>query len=438
MSYQVTNLKKMSLPEISGTDFLIITDITSSNNKIETKKISISDTIDYIVTSSNVENIFRTGSFIGNFFGIFSGSGNSSSISISSSNSIFTNHLLYSTNNGTSSNSVKSKYSFNSDISNYVLSSSLSVNSLYSKSSSYFYNNNQLINRKFTDTSDVSNTSKTSLLSQKTLYITPSVNNGIVYHSIYSDKSAKSNKANRLSDTNVAIVDKSIKSDSSKLANTSSFAPNSFYSNQTYKAQRILSGNNDCWAHCSFKIDENLKIVPLTWNNISSIKLILNPADFPGPQIIITYENSAPKNISLTAKCSNSPFTPVPIDYSLSESEIINEVITKAPSTTIDPNAGTYFPYYMYAWASSCSSVSARISIFAQKINWSNWYTTETGFFGEDVKDERTVYSEDLDETLYIKNCIFSFAAFPSPSYTQSEISGSTVEEPPSTMPTKC
>ena len=111
MSYQITNLNKLNTTDISGGDLLIVTDVTSSG-KVETKNITVSDLSDYIITSSNISDEFRTGSFTGNFFGILTGSSNSSSYSISSSLSDVTNCLIYSSNNGTSSYSINSDYSF--------------------------------------------------------------------------------------------------------------------------------------------------------------------------------------------------------------------------------------------------------------------------------------------------------------------------------------
>lgn len=424
MPYQITNLKKLNIPDISGNDLVIITDVTSSG-KIETKNISIANLSDYIVTSSNISNTFRTSSFIGNFVGVLTGSSNSSSLSIQSVISDETNHLLYSSQNGTSSYSINTGYSFSSYNSLFCLTSSVSDNSTYCVSSSYFYNNT-ITNRNLVEYSDISNKSNTSSISQKTTYVTPSNNNGTVYHSMYSDKSAKAYNVNKLSDNNFAIMDKAIEADFSQFADTASFAPSSLYSQQTIRAKKIISGDVDAWAHCSFKIDENYQIIPLSWNNVSSIKLILQAQDFPGPQILITYENVAPKNVSLAVKSSCSPFTPTPIkDFSNIKSVI---------------SASRSFPsnYFMSSWASACSATTARISIYGYKIDWTGEYCIKRTWFGICTIKERTLFSEGIDEIPYLKNCIFSFAAFPIPSYTTDEISGSIVESPPTTLSTKC
>lgn len=421
MSSQITNLKRLGLSFISGSDLLIITDVTSSG-QIETKKITISDLSDYIITSSNINLSFRTGSFEGDFKGIFTGSSDSSSFSVSSSISTFTNHLIYSSNNGTSSYSINSGRSNKSEDSLYSLSSSISAQSNYSISSSVFYKNT---NEIFADISDITQVSNHSLISQKSLYISPSDNNGIIYHAMYSDKSGKAYKSNKLSEGNSATMNKSYFANNAVIANTSSFSDNALYAKTTTRAQKILSGNVDAWAHCSFKIDENYQIVPMSWNNISSIQLILQPQDFPGPQILITYDKTAPIGTSLAVKSSCSPFTPTPI----SNFSDLDEVLTKSSAFPIN--------YFISSWASSCSSTAARISMYGYTINWSGWRCIKR-FLGICKVRARWLYSQEIEEALYLKNCIFSFAAFPVPSYTQSEISGSTVEGPPTTLSTKC
>jgi len=422
MSSQITNLKRLGLLDISNNDFLIITDITSSNSEPETKKISISDLSDYIITASNINYSFRTGSFLGNFKGVLTGSSDSSSYSISSSNSLYTNHLNYSQNNGTASYSINSGISNESDISIQSVTSSVSDKSSYSLSSSFYYKDT---NESFVDFSNISQVSRNSLLSQKTFYITPSDNNGIIYHSMYSDKSGKSYNVNKLSDNNVAVMDKAYSSINSKIANTSSFAQSSIYSKTTDNAQRILSGNVDAWAHCSFKINEEYKIIPLSWNNVSLIQLIRQPQDFPGPQILITYDRSAPIGTSLAVKSSCSPFTPTPI----SDFSNLEAVITASSAFPINQ--------FISSWGSSCSSTAARISIYGYSIDWSGW-TCVKRFLGICEKRARWLYTREIDESLYLKNCIFSIAVFPVPSYTQDEISGSIVEAPPTTFSTKC
>ena len=424
MSYQITNLNKLNTTDISSGDLLIVTDVTSSG-KVETKNITVSDLSDYIITSSNISDEFRTGSFTGNFFGILTGSSNSSFYSISSSLSDVTNCLIYSSNNGTSSYSINSDYSFSTNNSLYSVSSSISNNTDYSISSSYFYNNN-ILNQDRVDYSNNSAVSITSSISQKTFYVTPNDNNGTVYHSMYSDKSAKAYKVNKLSDSNSAIMEKAYLADSANIANTASFSQTSLYSFKTNNAQRIIGGEVDAWAHCSFKIDENYNIIPLSWNNIGSIKLILQAQDFPGPQILINYDVVAPRNISLAVKSSCSPFTSIPItDFSNIKSVI-------SSSRSLPSNV------FVSSWASACSSTTARISIYGYKIEWSGEYCIKRTWFGICTVKERTLYTSEFDESPYLKNTIFSFAAFPVPSYTTDEISGSIVEAPPTTLSTKC
>jgi len=423
MSYQITNLNKLNITDISGNDLLIITDVTSSG-KVETKNIKVSDLSDFIIISSSISQEFRTGSFSGNFVGILTGSSNSSSYSISSSLSDVTNHLITSNNNGTSSYSINSNHSFEANSSLYSISSSISDKANCSISSSFFYNNN-ILNQELVDYSDNSDVSISSSISEKTFYVTPNDNNGTVYHSMYSDKSAKAYKVDKLSDNNFAIMDKSFLAEQAVISNTASFSPRSLYSHQTNNAQRVIGGEVDAWAHCSFIIDKNLKVKALSWNNISSIKLILQPEDFPGPQIFINYELKSPKNISLNVKSSSSPFTPTPIN----DFADIKSVISSSRS----------FPsnYFMSSWASVCSSTTARISIYGYNIAWSKPYCIKR-LLGICKLREQTLYTAEIDESNYLKNTIFSFVAFPVPSYSDEEISGSIVEAPPTTFSTKC
>ena len=139
MPYQITNLKKLLLSLIQGDDLIVVTDVTSSDGKPETKNISISEFTNYSFTSSNVFNTFRTGSYNGILYGVFTGSIDSSSLSITSSNSLYTNHLNYSSQNGTSSYSINSVTSSVTDYSIYSNTSSFVNNSDYSTTASYVF-----------------------------------------------------------------------------------------------------------------------------------------------------------------------------------------------------------------------------------------------------------------------------------------------------------
>ncbi len=421
MSYQVTNLKKQNLSEISGNEILIITDV-DDNNKIETKKITISDLTEYVITASDISNVFRTGSFMGNFIGNLTGSSDFSDISTSSSISDSTNNLIYSDENGISSYSMKSKHSLISNSSLYSESSSRSYDSNYSISASRFYKNDGII-LDMVDLSDTSVTSYTSSISQKTYYVSGSEND-TVYHSMYSEKSIMADVVNRLSDNNSTRMLHSVNSDHSYISSTSSFSEHSMYSHETERAAIILGGNVDVWAHCSFQIDTNYNIIPLSWNNIHSIDLMLSPSEFPGPQILIVYQEMAPKDVSISVKSTSSPFTPNPINDFFD----IDNVITSSkqfPKSTS-----------MYSWASSCSNTAARISIYGYSIRWGPWRCVEKGVFGLGCEiKEKNLISNTIQSYNYLRNCIFSFAAFmiPSPSSLNPE-----PEEPPTTFPDKC
>lgn len=244
MSYQITNLKKLLYSLISGGDRIVVTEVTNSLGKIETKAIELSEFTKYYYTSSNISNIFRTGSYDGIFYGIFSGSVDSSSFSITSSKSLFSNHLNYSATNGTASYSVNSLSSSKSKYSSFSLSSSFTDISSFSNTSSYVFVNQDV---NFTKTSYKSDSSISSSISQKTKYIIPSNNNGIVRRSIHSDKSVKSDFADEISSANKTKMKYAYESEQSYNAITASVSNYSSYANISNRSKKVLSGNNDAF-----------------------------------------------------------------------------------------------------------------------------------------------------------------------------------------------
>jgi len=410
MPYQITNLKKLLLSLIQGDDLIVVTDVTSSDGKPETKNISISEFTNYSFTSSNVFNTFRTGSYNGILYGVFTGSIDSSSLSITSSNSLYTNHLNYSSQNGTSSYSINSVTSSVTDYSIYSNTSSFVNNSDYSTTASYvFYNSNI----KYTQTSDTSSYALTSSISNKARYIIPSDNNGTIYHSFHSDKSSYADNSILLDANNVTTMSYSYQSLNSKTSTTASFAPQSLYSEKTFRAKSILSNVNDCFAHCSFKIDENFNVLPLTWYNISKISLITEPDDFPGCMIVVNYDKVVPTNLYITVKADCSPLGGcLPSDYSQDVNIVTNCI-------EINKNIS--------CWGVNCSNTSGIIYIH-------NLVYTKTPWDGGAWEESRYLSSQSQCPLQYMKNAVFSFAAFSSPA----NVTGSSDEKPPTTLSSKC
>lgn len=397
MSYQITNLKKLIYSLISGEDRIIVTDVTSSIGEVETKTIELNELKNYYHTSSNITNTFRTGSYYGNFYGIFSGSVDSSSYSITSSKSLISNHLNYSELNGTSSYSINSLSSSKSKHSDYSLSSSFSEFSNFSNTSSHVFIN-QTVN--FTNTSYKSDSSISSSVSQKTLYIIPSDNNGIVRRSIHSERSVKADYADGISNGNNTKMLYAYESQRSYNSITASVSNYSNYANVSKRSKNILSGNNDAFAYCSFMIGANDNVIPLCWYNVSKISFIKSPTNFSGCQFIISYDNPPNRNQSLIVKADSSPLGGA-----------------NPNSLNIKNNTS--------CWASNCSRTSGVIyvhSVLYGKTGWNGGWWEEQRYLRADTP------------TPILSGSIFSFAAFT----IEANTSGSNDEAPPTTNSTNC
>ncbi len=75
MDKKITDLDLITKEEMNNNNLLFIQDISES----ETKNVVISDLTQYTISSSNILSSLRSGSFIGSFSGIISGSSPSSS-----------------------------------------------------------------------------------------------------------------------------------------------------------------------------------------------------------------------------------------------------------------------------------------------------------------------------------------------------------------------
>jgi hypothetical protein len=98
MSHIITELKNLSLGEVTNNDYIIVTEVTNSLGEIQTKTMNLGEYTKYNITSSNVLKLFRSGSHSGTFIGNLTGSSLSSSVSITASISNTTNYLGYSSN----------------------------------------------------------------------------------------------------------------------------------------------------------------------------------------------------------------------------------------------------------------------------------------------------------------------------------------------------
>ena len=235
MSHIITELKNLSLGEVTNNDFIIVTEVTNSLGQIETKTMNLGEYTKYNITSSNVLNTFRSGSHSGKFIGNLSGSSLSASVSTTASFSNTTNYLNYSSNNGTASYSINANSVPINSNSSYALTSSYATNSVTSSRASYV--NIDTVTYK-TDTSDFSNNSISASNSQKTNYLNfNGTDNGIVYHAINSDTCSFASIATGLSYPNASTAHRSITSSYSFTSISASYSPSSSYADFSIRSK---------------------------------------------------------------------------------------------------------------------------------------------------------------------------------------------------------
>ena len=373
MSYQATNLKKLKIAQITGSDLIIVTDITSSNELPETKTIKLEELKNYSTSSSNINSTFRTGSYGINFYGTLTGSSDTSSYSVTSSISNYTDYLIY-PNSSTSSVSIRSDYANNSLNSDYSISASVSDYSGLSVSASNIVVQNISINKS--DKSLFSESSTTSSLSEKTRYIPYSINNGTVYHSLYSDKSAYAdvaleidssttdNDGDPVADGRKTTMTLSMKSVKSKHAITASKANDNViaeYAKSADFADRDASG--ETFAYITFVISGDstditkLNVDPKVWRNINNIKVSAVETSFiSGLEISIHYQDPIPPGYYVTVKANVSP---------VSNGYVSNWKISNHLDDLVQYQLG--HSSMVNCWGSSCSSTSGKIWLY---IKW--------------------------------------------------------------------
>lgn len=321
MSHIITELKNLSLGEVTNNDFIIVTEVTNSLGQIETKTMNLGEYTKYNITSSNVLNAFRSGSHSGIFIGNLSGSSLSSSISTTASFSNTTNYLNYSLNNGTASYSIKANSVPINSNSSYALTSSYATNSVTSSRASYvkyinFSDGTDNITYK-ADTSDFSNNSISASSSQKTNYLNfNGTDNGIVYHAINSDTCSFATIATSLSYPNTSTAHKSITSSYSFTSISASYSQSSSYADFS-----IRSKLSESEAHAYITL--LIKGTPTQLNeaiksgNISSVvsikeyyninRVLISPGfDVNSLDIIVQFENALKDEKSALIKVDSS------------------------------------------------------------------------------------------------------------------------------------
>jgi len=313
MSHIITELKNLSLGEVTNNDFIIVTEVTNSLGQIETKTMNLGEYTKYNITSSNVLNTFRSGSHSGTFIGNLSGSSLSSSISTTASFSNTTNYLNYSSNNGTASYSINANSVPINSNSSYALTSSYATNSVTSSRASYV-NVNKVTYK--TDTSDFSNNSISASNSQKTNYLNfNGTDNGIVYHAINSDTCSFSSIATGLSYPNTSTANSSITSSYSFTSISASYSLSSSYTDFSI---RSIFSESEAHAYITLLINGtgDAIINAMEGGNISSVvsikeyyninKVILSPGLNNSIDIIVQFENELRDEKSALIKVDSS------------------------------------------------------------------------------------------------------------------------------------
>ena len=389
MSHIITELKNLSLGEVTNNDFIIVTEVTNSLGQIETKTMNLGEYTKYNITSSNVLNTFRSGSHSGIFIGNLSGSSLSSSISTTASFSNTTNYLNYSSNNGTASYSIKANSVPINSNSSYALTSSYATNSVTSSRASYvkyinFSDGTDNITYK-ADTSDFSNNSISASSSQKTNYLNfNGTDNGIVYHAINSDTCSFASIATGLSYPNASTAHRSITSSYSFTSISASYSPSSSYADFS-----IRSKLSESEAHAYITL--LIKGTPTTLadaiknGNISSVvsikeyyninRVLISPGfDTNSIDIIVQFENALKdEKFALTKVDSSSRVQFSDGDYNNNDDLYNKNHIFNAV------NEKDNVPWDITT-VKSCSKTTAKITLIGRKFGSTGG--KRRGFFG--------------------------------------------------------
>jgi hypothetical protein len=407
MSFQITKLKNLSSSQISDTNLLIVTQLTGSGNLPETKTIEVGEYKKYAITSSNITSNFYTGSFTGNFSGSHFGLSDTSSYSITSSLSLNSSELIYSPNNGTSSYSQTSNFSSYSINSQYSLSSSYANNSTIAITASIISTNYTL---PYADTSVLSTSSLTSSISEKSNYVSYSINNGTIYHSIYSDKAAYSDFVNNLDINNTTTMTSAQSSSYSLHSISSSYALSSSYSYHTKYSQTLLNG--EAFSYVTFVTTgstfDTLKIGVKNWRNVNSITALKVTSPYPGIEFTVNYVNPIPAGNYVYVKADSSPIN--------ANVDLTGDIPTAL--SNMCSGASTMENTSISCWAIVCSSTVAKIMVYGIQ------YLDNTG----NSKHVKFTYA---DPSTMLHNVMFSLIAV-------TVVTSGSLESPPTTLPLKC
>lgn len=270
----ITDLDSLTNTTLTDNDLVLITDISAN----ETKNISVSEFVQYNITSSGILSNLVSGSFTGSFSGSLIGIAQSASYSSSSLLSSTSSYLFYNGQyNGTAS------YSLSSSVADYSETSSFSISASYSLSSSYSITSSKVetSNKKHSYSSSFANYSENTVVANTSSYIYYNgQNNGTIYRSITTERSNHAITASNLELDNRTIIARSITSSYSLNSLSSSFIVSSSICDFS-----ISSSNPPKTLFCYIKFrcevgtgtDAKVTLVPERWFNVKKIGLGPNP-----------------------------------------------------------------------------------------------------------------------------------------------------------------
>jgi len=375
MSHIITELKNLSLGEVTNNDYIIVTEVTNSLGEIQTKTMNLGEYTKYNITSSNVLKLFRSGSHSGTFIGNLTGSSLSSSVSITASISNTTNYLGYSSNNGTSSYSINANSVPINSNSSYALTSSHAKNSVTSSRSSYVNISPYVPDETITyraDTSDFSNNSITASNSQKTNYLNfDGTDNGIIYHAISSDTCSYASVATGLSYPNTSTSNRSITSSYSFTSISSSYSLSSSYTDFSIKS---IFSDSEAHAYVTLLINgtSDQLVDAIDSGNISSIvsikeyyninKVIITPGVNNSIDIIVQFENELKDEKSALIKVDSSSR----VQFSNPDA-YTNDTDLYNYELTFNAQGGVDTTPWDITTGRSCSKSTAKITLIGRK-----------------------------------------------------------------------
>jgi len=380
MSHIITELKNLSLGEVTNNDFIIVTEVTNSLGQIQTKSLNLGEYTKYNITSSNVLNTFRSGSHSGTFIGNLSGSSLSSSISTTASFSNTTNYLSYSSNNGTASYSIKANSVPINSNSSYALTSSYATNSVTSSRASYVNIGNVTYKA---DTSDFSNNSISASNSQKTNYLNfNGTDNGIVYHAINSDTCSFASIATGLSYPNTSTANRSITSSYSSTSISASYSLSSSYTDFSI---RSVFSESEAHAYITLLINGtgDAIINAMEGGNISSVvsikeyyninAVLISPGINNSLDIIVQFENALKDDKSALIKVDSS--SRVQFDTAAYTNDM--DLYNYTPTLNASLSAVDNVPWDITI-GRGCSKTTAKITLIGKRFGSKG----KTGFLG--------------------------------------------------------